>query len=101
MDILQKMINEFAELYSESSAMRPISAYMGLSSEEYQLLIDNKVTICTPNERAFLDEIRESFEFDYDKNLWCRKNRNMLERSYIYRSDFTRSNLSELVEGKG
>jgi hypothetical protein len=56
---------------------------------------------CSKNERAFLDEIRESFEFDYDKNLWCRKNRNMLERSYIYRSDFTRSNLSELVEGKG
>lgn len=57
--------------------------------------------ICSPNERAFLDEIRESFEFDYDKNLWCRKNRNMLERSYIYRSDFTKTNLSGLVEGEG
>lgn len=104
MDILQKMTNEFAELYSESSAMRPISAYMGLSSEEYQLLIDNKVTICTTNERAFLDEIRENGE--WMNSLKClvvkKQDPNSHEQTgFLFQSDFTRSNLSELVEGEG
>ena len=60
--------------------------------------------ICSPNERAFLDEIRENGE--WMNSLKClvvkKQDPNSHEQTgFLFQSDFTRSNLSELVEGKG
>ena len=59
---------------------------------------------CTKNERAFLDEIRENGE--WMNSLKClvvkKQDPNSHEQTgFLFQSDFTRSNLSELVEGKG
>jgi len=52
--------------------------------------------ICTKNERAFLDEIRENGNYIIAYNKIEIKH-----DSDLYQSDFTKCNLSELVEGKG
>jgi len=56
--------------------------------------------VCTPNERAFLDEIKEKGKWDRRgvKPEWGGIE---LPDGYIPQSDFTKCNLSELVEGKG
>lgn len=57
------------------------------------------VSTCTPNERAFLDEIREKGEFSDRNNEYT--GIAIGEYTFINQVDFTRSNLSELVERKG
>ena len=57
--------------------------------------------ICTKNERAFLDEIREKYELKTETVDGVKYVYLSNAPSLIYQSDFTRCNLSELVEGKG
>ena len=59
---------------------------------------------CSKNERAFLDEIRENGE--WMNSLKClvvkKQDPNSHEQTgFLFQSDFTKCNLSELVEGKG
>lgn len=57
---------------------------------------------CSKNERAFLDEIREKGDmagFDFYPNRWIKMRGS--ENTVIHQIDFTKTNLFELVEGKG
>lgn len=57
---------------------------------------------CTPTERAFLDEIREKGEYvKYSKGQIRFGHIDEGLGSQLHQSDFTKSDLSELVEGKG
>ena len=56
---------------------------------------------CSKNERAFLDEIREKYKLKTETVDGVKYVYLSNAPSLIYQSDFTRSNLSELVEGKG
>ena len=56
--------------------------------------------ICSPNERAFLDEIREKYKLKTETVDGVKYVYLSNAPSLIYQSDFTRSNLSELMEGE-
>ena len=47
---------------------------------------------CTPTERAFLDELREKGEFTEIGNICIKEG-----ASILWKTDFTKSNLKELV----
>ena len=73
-------------------------------TKEFFLFYTNFRLTCSKNERAFLDEIREKGE--WMNSLKClvvkKQDPNSHEQTgFLFQSDFTKTNLSELVEGKG
>lgn len=57
-------------------------------------------TTCTPNERAFLDELKELYEWNDHLGFPHLQRKKITKFSNIYQQDFTKSNLKDLVNGK-
>ncbi|CAE14753.1 unnamed protein product [Leptospira phage LE1] len=56
---------------------------------------------CSKNERAFLDEIKDLYEWNDHLGFPHLQRKEITKYSNIYQQDFTKCNLSELVEGEG
>ncbi|ATN95018.1 hypothetical protein [Leptospira phage LE4] len=72
----------------------------GITQDEYAKVIHGE-SICSKNERAFLDEIIEKYKLKTETTNGVKYVYLSNAPSLIYQSDFTKTNLSELVEGEG
>ena len=78
-----------------------LECFQGLTTKEEKALSEiykiksTKVDTCTPNERAFLDEIREKFMV-HNGTIVSKNRMAEGEYVYLYQMDF-KSNLKELV----
>jgi len=98
--IPQKMLRAIEKLANNQSEYdgKSLPEIAGITQDEYAKVIHGE-SVCSKNERAFLDEIREFYKVDDDGDLI--RDTSKFRREILFQSDFTKTNLSELMEEKG
>lgn len=95
--MLEKIFGLLVEFWSNHETAGETALHELIGVPFYEKLVKNELAICSKNERAFLDEIREKYEWNDHLGFPHLQRKKITKFSNIYQQDFKKSNLKELV----